>query len=92
MLIVSYRVSFDIHSIDRAEQLGFQDELPLLVLLILLKGLVILPTDSFFALFAANVSDQVFPCCHVSFICGPFVDVHDFGKEISLAVLAAKIL
>ena len=86
------RPNSDRCSVDVAEQLGFEDELALLVLFGGLVGFVILPAHGFLALAAGNVTHDVSACGHVTFAGLAWEDVHDIVEEKGLAMLTAKVL
>lgn len=79
-------------SIYVAEQLGFKDELALLVLLRVLIRFVIFPANRLLALLAADVSYDMSARGHVpvtSFACN---DIDHTVEEESLAMLASEVL
>lgn len=77
---------------DDGEQLGFQDELALFVLLGRLVGLVVLPADCLAAASTHDVPHDVAPRCHVTFVGLGTADVDNDVEEIGLTMLAAKVL
>jgi hypothetical protein len=77
---------------DDAEQFLLQNELPLLVFLAALVGLVILPTHSLLALSAGDIADDMATGCHAALDGLGLGDVHDVIEEVSLAVLATEVL
>lgn len=76
---------------DRTQQLGFENELALLVLLTRLIGLVIFPTDRGLALFADDVAHDMASRRHVALHGFGGVNVDDGGEEEGFAVLAAEV-
>lgn len=74
------------------EQLGFQNELALLILLARLKGLVILPADRLFALFAEYIPHHMPTCRHIAFPGLARRYIHDTVEEVRFAMLATEIL
>lgn len=77
---------------DVAEQLSLEDELALLVLLRVLKGLVVFPAHRLLTLAAGDVADNVAARRHVTLVGLAGVDVDDIVEEVGFAVLATEIL
>ena len=91
-LTYSIHVSFPSDSLHSTEQLRFQDEFPLLVLLRLFIRLVVLPAHCVLALPTFDIPYHVPPCRHIP-LCGLFLDHVDDGVEkIGFAVLPAEML
>ena len=76
----------------RAQQLGLQDVLALLVLLRALKRLVVLPPDHLFTLSACDISYDVSAGGHVAVARFRGLGVHDAVEEEGFAMLATKVL
>lgn len=79
-------------SVNRAQQLGFQDILALLVLLRVLVRLVVFPADGFFALPAVDVTYHVLAGRHLALHGFGLRDVDDGVEEVGFSVLAAEVL
>lgn len=77
---------------DRAQQLGLEDELALLVLLAALVGLVVLPAHRLLALAAGDVAHDVAARGHVALAGLAHVDVDHRVEKEGFAVLAAEVL
>ena len=77
---------------DIAQELLLEDELPLLVPLRALIGLVVLPPDHLAALFARYVPHNVPTRGHVAVARVAGGDVDDRVEEVGFAVLAAEVL
>lgn len=75
-----------------AEQFFLQNELPLLIFLAALVGLIVLPTHGLFALPAGDVADDVATGRHTALDGIGLGDVHDGVEEVSLAMLTAEVL
>ena len=80
------------YSGDIAQQLLLKDELPLLVLLRALVGLVVLPPDHLFALPARDVSHSVSAGSHVAIAWLRCLRVDHAVEEEGFAMLAAEVL
>lgn len=78
--------------INRAQQFGLQDVLPLLVLLRRLVRLVVLPAHRLLALTAADIPHHVAAGRHVALYGIGLRDVDDGGEEVGFTVLAAEVL
>lgn len=78
--------------VNRAQQLGLQDILPLLVLLRRLVRLVVLPANRLLALTAADIPHHVAAGRHVALYGIGLRDVDDGGEEVGFPVLAAEVL
>lgn len=77
---------------DIAEELLLEDELPLLVLLRALVGLVVLPPDHLFTLPAGDVSHRVSASGHVAVAGLRSLGVHHAVEEEGFAMLATEVL
>ena len=77
---------------DIAKELLLEDELPLLVLLRALVGLVILPPNHLFTLPAGNISYGVTAGSHVAVAGLRGLGVHHAVEEEGFAMLATKVL
>lgn len=75
-----------------AEQFFLQNELPLLVFLAALVGLVVLPAHGLLALSAGDVADDVATGRHAAFDGLGLGDVHDGIEEVGLTMLATEVL
>lgn len=74
------------------KQLGLQNELALLVLLVGLIGSIVLPSDHLLALAAVDVPDDVAARRHVALAGFTGLDVDDRVEEVGLSVLASEVL
>lgn len=74
-----------------AQQLSFEDEFALLVLLCIFIRLVIFPANRLLALPACDVTDNVPPRGHVSLARLASFNVDDAVKEVGFAVLTSKV-
>lgn len=76
----------------RAQQLGLQDELSLLVLLAGFIRLVIFPPHGLLALSAVDVAYYVTSSRHVALVGLRLGDVYDAIEKVRFAVLTAEVL
>ena len=76
---------------DRAQQLAFEDELALFVLLASLIRLIVFPADGLVTLFANDVSDNMSSGCHVSLHSLGLLDIYDVREEEGFAMLATEV-
>lgn len=81
-----------LHSGDIAKELLLEDELPLLVLLRALVGLVVLPPDHLFTLPAGDVSHGVSAGGHVAVARLRSLGVDHAVEEEGFAMLATEVL
>lgn len=77
---------------DVAQELLLEDELPLLVLLRALVGLVILPPDHLFTLPTGDISHGVSAGGHVAVAGLRSLGVHHAVEEEGFAMLATEVL
>ena len=75
-----------------AEQFNLENELPLFVLLRVIVGTIVLPTNHLFTLSATYVSYDMFARGHVAFSRVTGNDVHNCIEKVSLPMLAAEVL
>jgi hypothetical protein len=77
---------------DVAQKLLLEDELPLLILLRTLVGLVVLPPDHLFTLPASDVSHSVSAGSHVAIARLRCLGIHHAVEEEGFAMLATEVL
>jgi hypothetical protein len=77
---------------DVTEQLMLEDELPLLVLLTALVGLVVLPANHFFALATLDVADDMAARGHIPLARLARFHIDDGVEEVGLTMLATEVL
>jgi hypothetical protein len=75
-----------------AQQLRLQNELPLLILLARLIGLIVFPPHRLITLSADNIPHDMSTGRHIAFGGLAGIDIDDIVKEVGFAVLAAEIL
>lgn len=75
-----------------AEQFFLQNELPLLIFLATLVGLIVLPTHGLLALSAGDVADDVATGRHTALDGIGLGDIHDGIEEVGLAMLTTEVL
>jgi hypothetical protein len=93
MYITSYTAARQTRQLaDIAEQLGFEDELALLVLFAALVGLVVLPAYRLLALPTRDVAHDMSPRRHVTLARFARIDVHHVIEQVGLTMLAAEVL
>lgn len=84
-------VALCLSSGDSAQQLAFEDELALFVLLASLIRLVVFPADGLVTLFAGDVSDNMSSGCHVSLHSLSLLDIYNVREEEGFAMLATEV-